>query len=144
MPCRNSTGLAAANCKARKEEGDDKRRLSKLSPAAPQAPAPWRKLGDVTAVVLRKIFRERCEARAILYEAAELSLHEAIDVLQDDAKRTGLVGMLGQAAVQAIIAEAFARPQYVYRLLIGPVELADLACRAVGSRTQGNERIHGG
>jgi hypothetical protein len=71
-----------------------------------------------------QIFRERCSARAILCEACVYDLHEAIDVLQEDAERTGLVDMLGQDVLQAIITEAFTRPQHVYRLLIGPVELA--------------------
>jgi hypothetical protein len=61
------------------------------------------------SISAEEIFRERCEARAILYEAAQLSLHEAVDELHADAERTGLVDMLGQDAVQAIIAEAFGR-----------------------------------
>jgi len=68
---------------------------------------PWRKLGDVTAKLLREIFSGRCEVRAILCEAAKLTLHEAVDVLQRDAECDGLVDMLGQDAVQAMIAEAF-------------------------------------
>lgn len=53
------------------------------------------------------IFRARCEARAILYAVGELDLHEAVDVLQEAALRTGLVDVIGQGAVQSIIATAF-------------------------------------
>jgi hypothetical protein len=73
------------------------------------APAQWRPLSDITADVLREMFRERCEARAILCEAAVYGLHEAIDVLQADAERTGLIDMIGQDAVQAMLAVAFGR-----------------------------------
>jgi hypothetical protein len=52
-------------------------------------------------------FRLRCEARAMLYGAGELDLHEAVDVLQLDAERDGLVGMIGQDAVQEVMAQAF-------------------------------------
>jgi hypothetical protein len=55
------------------------------------------------------IFKERCEARAILVEAAVYDLHEAVDVLQADAVESGLVADIGQDEVQAIMAEAFGR-----------------------------------
>jgi hypothetical protein len=48
-----------------------------------------------------------CEARAHLYAIGELDLHDAVDVLQERAMRHGLVAEIGQATVQAIIAEAF-------------------------------------
>jgi len=54
------------------------------------------------------IFRERCEARAILCEACVYDLIEAVDGLQADAERTGLVDEIGQDAVQAMMANAFA------------------------------------
>jgi hypothetical protein len=47
-------------------------------------------------------------ARAQLVAAGELSLHDAVDVLQHDAEATGLVDELGQDEVQRILAEAFA------------------------------------
>jgi hypothetical protein len=53
------------------------------------------------------VFRERCEARAILYAACEYDLHEAVDVLQADAERSGLIAEIGQDAVQTIMATAF-------------------------------------
>jgi hypothetical protein len=52
-------------------------------------------------------FRARCEARAILYAAGELNLHEAVDALQADAVASGLVDEIGQDAVQQIMADSF-------------------------------------
>jgi hypothetical protein len=60
-------------------------------------------------ISVEEVFRERCEARAILCEACVFDLHEAVDVLQADAERTGLVAELGQNQVQALMAAAFAR-----------------------------------
>jgi hypothetical protein len=54
------------------------------------------------------VFRARAEARALLWQASEFDLHEAIDKLQADAVRDGLVEQLGQDEVQAIMAKAFA------------------------------------
>jgi hypothetical protein len=67
-------------------------------PQADSRPAP-----DPLAV-----FTARCEARALLWQAGEFDLHEAVDKLQADAVRDGLVAKLGQDAVQAIMAKAFA------------------------------------
>jgi hypothetical protein len=53
------------------------------------------------------VFVARGEARAMLWQCGELTLHEAIDELQVAAERDGLIAELGQDAVQAIIAEAF-------------------------------------
>jgi hypothetical protein len=123
MLARNSAGLARRQ-PARPGRVDENSRPSKLPNGPPQAPAPRRRVGDVTAELLREIFRERAGARAILVEACVYTLHEAVDVLQADAERTGLVDAIGTDSVQVLIAEAFSRPQCVYRLLIGPVELA--------------------
>ena len=54
-------------------------------------------------------FQARCEARAILFAAGELTLHQAVDLLQHDAIANGLVDTIGQDAVQATISEPFAR-----------------------------------
>jgi hypothetical protein len=54
-------------------------------------------------------FAARCEARAALWQAGELTLHDAVDELQADAVRHGLVADVGQNEVQRIIAEAFAK-----------------------------------
>jgi hypothetical protein len=80
---------------------------------------------DVTAELLREIFRERCEARAILCEAAELNLHEAVDELQANAERTGLIDMIGQDAVQQLMSEAFAKVPRAGELEAAFAELAD-------------------
>ena len=53
------------------------------------------------------VFKARAEARAILWAACEIDLHEAVDVLQVDAVSTGLVARLGQDRVQHILADAF-------------------------------------
>jgi hypothetical protein len=61
----------------------------------------------------RTIFRARCEARALLFAAGEISLHDAVDGLQYDAEATGLVDELGRDEVQRIMGGAFAavRPE---------------------------------
>jgi hypothetical protein len=53
------------------------------------------------------IFNERCEVRALLVAAGEMSLTEAVDGLQESAVETGLVEALGQDAMQAIMARHF-------------------------------------
>jgi len=58
-------------------------------------------------VDLVDVLRERAEARAYLWSIGDLGLHEAIDVLQADAERDGLVERIGQDGVQEIIAAAF-------------------------------------
>lgn len=55
-----------------------------------------------------EIFRERCQARALLWALGELSMPEAVDALHEWSIGRGLVRELGQDAVQAIIAKAFA------------------------------------
>jgi hypothetical protein len=54
------------------------------------------------------VFQLRCEARAFLCAACVYDLHEAVDVLQADAERTGLVDEIGQDAVQRLMADTFA------------------------------------
>jgi hypothetical protein len=56
-----------------------------------------------------EIFCVRCEVRALLVDACELDLHQAVDVLQVSAMATGLVDAIGQDAVQEIMAAAFAK-----------------------------------
>jgi hypothetical protein len=55
------------------------------------------------------VFTARAEARALLWRVGEFSLCEAVDVLQQDAVRDGLVDEIGQDRVQAIMADAFHR-----------------------------------
>jgi hypothetical protein len=52
-------------------------------------------------------FVARIEARAILWQAGEFDLQEAVDVLQAAAERDGLVDRVGQDAVQHILAHVF-------------------------------------
>jgi hypothetical protein len=53
------------------------------------------------------VFVARAEARAILYAACVIDLHEAVDILQAAAEASGLLDELGQDGVQTIIAKAF-------------------------------------
>jgi hypothetical protein len=55
-----------------------------------------------------RIFQSRCWARAYLAEVGEIGFHEAVDVLQHDAERDGLVTAVGQDTVQEMMA-AFAK-----------------------------------
>jgi hypothetical protein len=57
---------------------------------------------------LRDSFELRAQSRAILVEACLMDFHEAIDGLQADAVRDGLVDRIGQDEVQKILAAAFA------------------------------------
>jgi hypothetical protein len=66
----------------------------------------WQRLDTVANAVLLK-FALRCWARGYLAHVGEITLQEAVDVLQADAKASGLVEALGQDAVQRIIAEGF-------------------------------------
>jgi hypothetical protein len=60
-----------------------------------------------TAPAPRDVLELRAWARAYLYSIGELTLHEAVDILQRDAQRSGLVRLIGQDAVQQILADAF-------------------------------------
>jgi hypothetical protein len=53
---------------------------------------------EVTAELLREIFRERAGARAILGEACVYDLHQAVDGLQYDAQSVGLRKFLCEIA----------------------------------------------
>ena len=53
-------------------------------------------------------FIERAESRAYLWSIDELTLHEAVDVLQADAERDGLIEQIGQDQMQKILDECFA------------------------------------
>jgi hypothetical protein len=54
------------------------------------------------------VFKARCEARAMLYAAGEFELIEAVDVLQASAVASGVLDLIGQDAVQGLMAAAFA------------------------------------
>jgi NADH:ubiquinone oxidoreductase subunit B-like Fe-S oxidoreductase len=53
------------------------------------------------------VFTARCEARATLVAVGFMDLHTAIDELQADAERDGLVERVGQDEVQRLMSEAF-------------------------------------
>jgi hypothetical protein len=57
-------------------------------------------------------FIERAESRAYLWSIDELTLHEAVDVLQADAERDGLIEQIGQDQLQKILSECFALYRY--------------------------------
>jgi hypothetical protein len=59
-------------------------------------------------VDLLDAFAERAGARAYLWAVGEYDMPEAVDRLQHDAERDGLVARMGQDGVQAILARAFA------------------------------------
>jgi hypothetical protein len=52
-------------------------------------------------------FKARCEARAYLFAIADLDLHTAVDQLQLDAERDGLVNACGQDHIQQVLSAAF-------------------------------------
>ena len=57
--------------------------------------------------IVPDIFKVRCEARACLYAADNISdLHDAVDALHEQSERVRLVAEHGQDAAQAIIAAA--------------------------------------
>lgn len=60
------------------------------------------KLADPVEVLIA-----RCQARAHLVAAGDLALIESVDALQIAAERTDLLWLVGQDAVQAIMANAF-------------------------------------
>ena len=55
-----------------------------------------------------QVFRARAQARALLWQAGEISLHQAVDELRDVADRNGLASAIGDDAVQEMLAAAFA------------------------------------
>jgi hypothetical protein len=64
---------------------------------------------DTAALDPVEVFHARCEARALLWKVGALDLCEAVDKLQADAERDGLVDKIGADRVQSILADAFAR-----------------------------------
>ena len=55
------------------------------------------------------VLEARAWARAHLYSAGEIDLHEAVDVLQHWVVASGLVTAIGADRVQQILSDAFAR-----------------------------------
>jgi hypothetical protein len=54
------------------------------------------------------IFCERAEARALLVANGAMSMHDAVDVMQETAAAQGLVAEHGQDEIQRILGAAFA------------------------------------
>ena len=88
---------------------------------------------DIAAVALpaeiaasEMVFTERCEARALLYIEGKISLHDAVDELQNYAEASGLIDRIGQNEAQRIMGEAFA----VVDLLPEAEEELSQACEA--------------
>ena len=66
----------------------------------------------IKGINLVDVFIERAEVRAYLWSIGELTLHEAVDVLQADAERDGLIEQIGQDQIQKILGECFASYRY--------------------------------
>ena len=65
------------------------------------------------AVELKTAFTTLCEARALLWRRGEWEwIGYAVDPLQAFAESSGLVRLIGQDEVQAIMAQAFAEPRH--------------------------------
>jgi hypothetical protein len=91
-------------------------------------PSPARAADTSLQIDPVSIFRLRCEARAYLWSCGELHLHEAVDGLQDAALRDGLVALIGQDQVQAIMALAFVdRPEIIWTSPPSPFPSAEAA-----------------
>jgi hypothetical protein len=58
-------------------------------------------------VDLMDCFRQRADTRAYLWSIGEIDLHEAVDQLQADAVRDGLVEAYDQDHIQEVLARAF-------------------------------------
>jgi hypothetical protein len=68
---------------------------------------------------LLETFKLRANIRGYLSAIGEYHLHEAVDVLQFDAERDGLIKELGQDAIQAILAHVF---QYYFERFFEPAD----------------------
>lgn len=82
------------------------------APAGPARQATYRNAGDAivdTALASTAIdgFGRRCRERGRRIKHGMMSLQQAVDGAQDQAVGAGLVDLLGQDAVQGIMAEAF-------------------------------------
>jgi hypothetical protein len=55
------------------------------------------------------VFKERCQARALMVAEGMLELQDAVDSLQEIALKQGLVQYHGQDLVQQIMSDAFKR-----------------------------------
>ena len=83
---------------ARKTPAPPSRPRAQIDSARVCQPAPPRGQHAISPAVM---FTARAEARALLWQAGEFELHEAVDELQATAERQDLVAELDQDAVQA-------------------------------------------
>jgi hypothetical protein len=93
------------------------------------------------------IFIARAWARATLFAAGEMTLHTAVDQLQQDAVASGLVAELGQDEIQHIMSAAFApvrhdvgvtaRDPIRSRSSVNQIRLAPLRATSFGGLTSG-------
>jgi RecA-family ATPase len=81
----------------------------------------------MTEVDILDAFTERASTRAYLWSIGEYQLGDAVDQLQHDAVRDGLVDRIGQTAVQKIMANAF-RP---YHESCSPDEIEVMSVRGL-------------
>jgi hypothetical protein len=113
-------------------------RASSVTPTSLPQPAsavqPRIEPGDIAAELLA-VFTLRCEVRAKLWQLGRLHLHEAVDKLQADAERDGLVEQLGQDAVQAIMAGAFSAMREAEPEIDVPIENIDSLATAPWQKT---------
>jgi hypothetical protein len=93
---KNATGSAVAFSTSEILGNTKSRILSEASPTAKVSPSR-----------LIEMFRERCEARAILVVSGQMTLQDAVDGLQLAAVEQELVDYFGQNEVQAVMARAF-------------------------------------
>jgi hypothetical protein len=80
----------------------------------------------VNVVPSEAVYAARCEARALLYVAGKISLHDAVDELQTYAEQSGLIDSIGQDEAQRIMGEAFAMVD-----LLPGTELSDACEREI-------------
>lgn len=80
-------------------------------------------------------FRPRCEDAARRFDDGDLDLHDAVDALQEDAVRSGLVEAIGQDAVQWIMAEAFRPFRSDLAIMTGKLTVTCSEFRAIRQNT---------
>ena len=81
-------------------------------PSIPKTDLPQqagRKKKPAAKVSALSAFRLRCEARALLVAEGVLDFQTAVDELQISAVKSSIIDVVGQDAVQAIMATAFAK-----------------------------------
>lgn len=69
--------------------------------------APARALRPTRSAPAINVLAARADARAYLYAIGELEISDAVDALEEFARKSGLTREIGVDAVQAVIAQAF-------------------------------------